>query len=432
MFGAFYEGLSPYMVLPNLTLTDSPGAWTKFASVLFIDQPIGTGFSKLGTHGEIPEDEMTIAAHLYYALQYFFANNEALRDRPVIISGESYGGKYIPSIGHFILQQDILLNKKERASSLRHTRNLPTKFQNGKINSQQRSLLHEPPLFNLAGLAIGNGLTDPQTQVMTHSEVAFAMGLIDSRERVTSLSMQLAISQLISMERWQEAHASRSQLLSYIQKVAGLATLLDVTRSTDYDAEKTVDAFLNTEQVKQALGIDADTTFESCSQQVDKVLGPDVMKSVKYLLPDLLDRYPVLLYQGEHDIQDGPASSLAWMDTLAWKGQEKFNRARRRILREIDVVYEDTDNKEDYSNVTAEENVEEEHHKRRKTSTGGVVAYWKHHSKLTHVVVRGAGHMPPRDVPVTMQWLMERWLRKEVFNTNKKHARSSSSYITVS
>lgn len=39
--------------------------------------------------------------------------------------------------------------------------------------------------------------------------------------------------------------------------------------------------------------------FESCSSEVGDALGADVMKSVRYLLPDLLAAYPLLLYQGE-------------------------------------------------------------------------------------------------------------------------------------
>lgn len=40
------------------------------------------------------------------------------------------------------------------------------------------------------------------------------------------------------------------------------------------------------------------TKFEGCSGRVAEALGPDVMKSVKALIPDLLAALPVLLYQG--------------------------------------------------------------------------------------------------------------------------------------
>lgn len=47
----------------------------------------------------IPTDEMEVAADLYIALQGFFSRYKELQDRPLFITGESYAGKYVPSIG---------------------------------------------------------------------------------------------------------------------------------------------------------------------------------------------------------------------------------------------------------------------------------------------------------------------------------------------
>lgn len=41
-----------------------------------------------------------------------------------------------------------------------------------------------------------------------------------------------------------------------------------------------------------------DIVYESCSNKVGEALGPDVMKSVKHLIPDILAALPLLLYQG--------------------------------------------------------------------------------------------------------------------------------------
>lgn len=38
--------------------------------------------------------------------------------------------------------------------------------------------------------------------------------------------------------------------------------------------------------------------YESCSAEVAQALGADVMQSVAHLVPDLLEAYPLLLYQG--------------------------------------------------------------------------------------------------------------------------------------
>ena len=65
-------------------------------------------------------------------------------------------GKYVPSIGHFILQQTAGEEGAERR--LQHRRAIPPHL------LASRPLLGEPPLFKLQALAIGNGLTDPAAQ----------------------------------------------------------------------------------------------------------------------------------------------------------------------------------------------------------------------------------------------------------------------------
>ncbi len=49
---------------------------------------------------------------------------------------------------------------------------------------------------------------------------------------------------------------------------------------------------------QEILGVPKDIVYESCSDKVGDALGPDVMKSVKHLIPDILAALPLLLYQG--------------------------------------------------------------------------------------------------------------------------------------
>lgn len=47
-------------------------------------------------------------------------------------------------------------------------------------------------------------------------------------------------------------------------------------------------------------------------------MGHDVMKSTAHLVPDLLTRSHVLLYQGQFDAECGVASNEAWISQLKW------------------------------------------------------------------------------------------------------------------
>jgi carboxypeptidase C (cathepsin A) len=47
LFGLFYLN-GPYQLQTDMTLRDNPGKWSRQYGMLFLDQPIGTGFSIAG------------------------------------------------------------------------------------------------------------------------------------------------------------------------------------------------------------------------------------------------------------------------------------------------------------------------------------------------------------------------------------------------
>ena len=95
--------------------------------------------------------------------KYYF--NEESKTSPVYITGESFGGKYIPSIASYILSQNSGAN---------------------------------PPAnkLSLQGIAFGDGFTVPVTIATEYGAFAFNLGLIDYEERieVERTTMQLMIT----------------------------------------------------------------------------------------------------------------------------------------------------------------------------------------------------------------------------------------------
>lgn len=62
MDGALME-VGPYRVKDENTLVENPGAWNEFANLLFVDQPVGTGFSYVDTNAYLRElDEVSTEA----------------------------------------------------------------------------------------------------------------------------------------------------------------------------------------------------------------------------------------------------------------------------------------------------------------------------------------------------------------------------------
>ena len=67
---------------------------------------------------------------------------------------------------------------------------------------------------------------------------------------------------------------------------------------------------------------------------------------------------------------------------------------------------------------------EEEQAGCRGRACSAAALYWKSHGALMHVVVRAAGHMPPRDTPLAARYMIERWLREAVVEGPAAEGRS--------
>ena len=67
----------------------NPYGWNSNATVIWLDQPAGVGFS----YGpETDKDEADVGVDGYAFLQAFFKAHPALQSRPFFVFGESYGG----------------------------------------------------------------------------------------------------------------------------------------------------------------------------------------------------------------------------------------------------------------------------------------------------------------------------------------------------
>lgn len=104
MRGLFTE-VGPCMLeVGKNTTTINPYAWNNNASLLFIDQPAGVGFSDVKPGGNYAAGDVAAARDLQEFLRLFFSN--IFPDKahlPIHIAGESYGGHYVPVTLKYIL-----------------------------------------------------------------------------------------------------------------------------------------------------------------------------------------------------------------------------------------------------------------------------------------------------------------------------------------
>lgn len=136
----FFEN-GPYTINDDLSMEANPHTWNTNANLLYVDQPVGTGFS----HSSITDydvNEIQVAQDMVTLIKGFVAAHPEYAGRDFFITGESYAGHYIPAIAHYFMFNTTDLG------------------------------------VNLKGIAIGNGLVDPYSQYPAYATFSYENDLI--------------------------------------------------------------------------------------------------------------------------------------------------------------------------------------------------------------------------------------------------------------
>jgi len=106
----FLTEQGPFRPTQGGKLEENKHAWTKLASMVFIEQPVGVGFSK-GSKGETYSDA-NAAKDNYRFIVNFFKRFPELRSNEFFITSESYGGHYMPTLAKELVDRGGVPNFK--------------------------------------------------------------------------------------------------------------------------------------------------------------------------------------------------------------------------------------------------------------------------------------------------------------------------------
>ena len=261
LFGLFNEH-GPLQVLSaeDLQIGLRPTAWTLTHHVLYIDNPVGTGFSFTGKDSCYAKTEENVASDLYDALQQFFDLFPKLRPLDFYVTGESYAGKYVPAITHRIHQ----------------------------LNPQAEKKIH------LKGMAIGDGLCDPVTMA-DYGDFLFNIGLIDEVDRKYFKDVQGVLESFIAQKRWIDAFRVFDDLLngdlskrpSYFANVTGFNYYFNYLMTEGPAEQGYYGPLLQLPHIRKAIHV-GNLSYNDGSI-VEQHLLSDVMQSVKPWIQQIID-----------------------------------------------------------------------------------------------------------------------------------------------
>ncbi|KAG3088627.1 hypothetical protein PI125_g18284 [Phytophthora idaei] len=358
----------PCHVQSDLSTKTNPYSWNGHANVIWLDQPTGVGYS-YGPTVDYDSGELNVAENIYWFLQEFLKKHPDLADREFFVTGESYGGHYVPAVASHIL----------KANMLRHL---------------SPNAVH----VNLAGIAVGNGLTDPAVQYQHSVDMAFNsynVSLLDDQAIEDMRKAQPVCHELIM-----QCQKDRPRCVDAMEFCFGaLEGPYYQSGRNPYDIREPcteenvmkcfhfehIDEYLNTPTVLTKLGVDVhkSKSWRECDATVGAGFAFDEMLSSAEDVKLLLDAgVRVLIYAGDADLMCNWVGNQAWVMALDWSGKTEFNNAPSRPF------------------VTSEA-----------TDSGRVRSF----ENLAFIRVFNSGHMVPMDQPVVSFEMINKFFQNKDF-----------------
>jgi len=353
---ALFVENGPYKIEPkSLNLTINPYSWNSFANVIWVDQPVGTGFSYADSIFDWEASETTIANDMYTFIQEFFGLHKQYSALPFFILGESYAGHYVPAIA--------------------------TRMLAGNQN-------HDGPfIINMKGAGIGNGFVDPLIQYGVYAPFAYENGLIDEAERLVFDGLYGTCAVLIETRLIPLAIDTCNGIIEGVQVAGGDFNVYDIRLPCSdpplcYNFDY-LGRFLNQAKVQQALGVVPPREWVECDTLAHLLLTIDWFENYETEVPAILAaNVSVLVYSGMLDFICNYLGGEAWTAKMPWTGQAAFNAANFTSW-----------------NVNS-----------------SVAGYVKAAEGLTFLEVVNAGHMVPMDQPANALDMLRRFLNNLPFN----------------
>jgi len=295
MFGNWVEH-GPYQIQKDGSFKVNPYTWNKNATMIYIDSPVGTGFSYVKDKQYL-SDEKTIAHDLYTALVgILFTQHPSYATNPFYIFGESYGGKYVPFLAANVIKHNTVPKNQK---------------------------------FNFKAIGIGNGWVDPYVQTGSYGPFLYRHKRITSKDLSEANALYAKFQKAFNSGDYQDAFNLGNELLDGVMEAGGVNDPYDIRKSSDPTVPfaNALATWLNKASTKQALKVSSSVEWKLCKTGPYFALEDDIDESSISLLPGILQTVPVMLYNGDCDLICDMDGTATYAKLINWPGQSAYNAA---------------------------------------------------------------------------------------------------------
>ncbi|PON27520.1 hypothetical protein TGAM01_v203287 [Trichoderma gamsii] len=367
--------IGPYRLKDDHTLVPNNGSWHEFANLLFVDNPVGVGFSYVDTDSYTHElDEM--ADQFVIFLEKFFDLFPEYEHDDLYFAGESYAGQYIPYIAKAIVAR----------------------------NKQKIEEKKEREAWSLKGLLIGNGWMSPRDQYDSYLPFLYEKGLLTKDSDVTKKlqsSLRICQNKMGSDPGhvdYPDCEGILSSILSMTKNGNGpdaCWNMYDVRLRDTYPAcgmnwppdLTNITPYLRRSDVIQALHINSAKSagWQECNGAVGSNFKAKTSVPSVDLLPDLLKEVPILLFSGAEDLICNHVGTEYMINNLEWNGGKGFELAPGNWAPRRNWTFE-----------------------------GEVAGFWQEARNLTYVLFYNSSHMVPFDYPRRTRDMLDRFMGVDI------------------
>ncbi|KAM9296628.1 retinoid-inducible serine carboxypeptidase [Gastrophryne carolinensis] len=312
-FGNFAE-IGPL----DMNLKPRNGSWVQVANLLFVDNPVGTGYSYTTNRAAFTKDVAAISSDMLILLKQIFNSKPEFQATPFYIFSESYGGKMAAAIS-------LTIHKATQAGDLK---------------------------CNFKGVALGDSWISPIDSVMTWGPYLYSMSLLDDNGLKAVQKAADAVQNAVDKEHFKEATDLWSMAENVIEENTDGVNFYNILTKDSLMSRKSLrrnvklsspaleslyqlhlQPLQNDElsdlmngPIRAKLKIIPDSvTWGGQSAQVFENMAEDFMKPVICIVDELLSAgINVTVYNGQLDLIVDTVGQERWVNQLRWPEVEQF------------------------------------------------------------------------------------------------------------